>query len=169
MDIYKQRDLCGDLIISGHTICLVVSYLAVKQYSPRRVAPFLSFLMGMCVAVGMVCILLARRHYCVDVLLAYFLSTRVFWMYHALVADPNSALNQVWWHPILKYFETDAPAPSLWHNRFQCPSGCFGVRSWQSRNFFFVLSLKCICRTFAVQPKHRCEIVSMFGIFLNMA
>ncbi len=39
-------------------------------------------------ATGVTLLLLSRGHYTVDVLIAYWITTRVFWIYHTLAAYP---------------------------------------------------------------------------------
>ena len=57
-------------------------------------------------------ILVARGHYLIDILLAYYVTTRVFYIYHSLahnqslrVASPTNYLSRVWWWYLFKYFE----------------------------------------------------------------
>ncbi len=124
MDLYRRRVLCGDLILSGHTVTLLLSHLTISHYAPRRFASILSVICACLVLIALICILLSRKHYLIDVILGYYLTTRVFWTYHSLLSDSQSPLNAVWWSSLLRYFESDAPPPSLWHNRLQLPSIC---------------------------------------------
>lgn len=43
-------------------------------------------------AVGVFCILLAHDHYTVDVVVAYFITTRLFWWYHTMANQAVSLL-----------------------------------------------------------------------------
>lgn len=80
---YFYRELCGDLIVSGHTISLFMAALALKQYCPKKFY-YLAELCYCATFIAVPCILLARKHYTIDVVLAYCLTTRVFWTYHSL-------------------------------------------------------------------------------------
>lgn len=80
---YLYRELCGDLIVSGHTISLFMAALALKQYSPEKLY-CLAQLCYCATFIAVPCILLARKHYTIDVILAYYLTTRIFWTYHSL-------------------------------------------------------------------------------------
>ncbi len=107
MNLYKERHLCGDLIVSGHTITFTISWLLTREYGPKafhRWLPKLIWLMG---AMGIVCMLLARKHYTVDILLAYALTTRIFWMYHSLLKEKNLMVGETFWRPLFNYFESD--------------------------------------------------------------
>merc|ERR1712027_176420 len=88
LSINGNHIYCGDYIFSGHTMTLTLGYLTIKQYSPRRFvllhrASFLSVLLGV------ILLLLARGHYSIDVLLAYYVSTRLWWVYHTFAHNDN--------------------------------------------------------------------------------
>ena len=60
---------------------LTLGYLVIKQYSPKNFvllhrASFIS------AVIGVILLLLARGHYTIDVLLAYYVSSRLWWVYH---------------------------------------------------------------------------------------
>ena len=58
-------------------------------------------------------LLLSRGHYSIDVLIAYWITTRMWWMYHTLcnhevLKSPENSdnyLNRIWWWYIFNYFE----------------------------------------------------------------
>ena len=67
---------------------------------------------------GVVLLLLARGHYSIDVLIAYWITTRVWWLYHTMVNNTNlkgdidnssNYLNRMWWWYIFRYFEKNVP------------------------------------------------------------
>ena len=33
---------------------------------------------------GVICVIISRGHYLIDILVAYYVTTRVFWMYHTM-------------------------------------------------------------------------------------
>jgi shingomyelin synthase len=106
LSINGKHTFCGDYMYSGHTTILVMSYLIIvecKLYyyllfslilqkllkmflfkdSPRRwyLLHWASWLMG---AVGVLMVLIAHGHYTIDVIIAYLVTTRLFWIYHTL-------------------------------------------------------------------------------------
>lgn len=124
LSINGNHIYCGDYIFSGHTMTLTMGYLAIKQCeyqqsdpsqtsqlfistdSPRRfvLLHWVSFLTSLC---GVIFLLLARGHYTIDVILAYYVTTRLWWSYHTVAnnntlrtaGDHNLIANECWWHP----------------------------------------------------------------------
>jgi len=117
LSINGNHIYCGDYIFSGHTMTLTMGYLAIKQYSPRRfkLLHWISFLTSLC---GVVFLLLARGHYTIDVILAYYVTTRLWWSYHTLAhnntlrtdGDHNLIANECWWYPF-RWFESQTKGP----------------------------------------------------------
>ncbi|KAF7704838.1 phosphatidylcholine:ceramide cholinephosphotransferase 1 [Silurus meridionalis] len=113
LSITGSHSLCGDYLYSGHTVMLTLTYLFIKEYSSRRWWLYHWVCLGLSVT-GIFCILLAHDHYTVDVVVAYFITTRLFWWYHALAnqqclkQDSDSqtnAFSRVWWFRLFSYFE----------------------------------------------------------------
>merc|ERR1719350_109939 len=117
LSINGKHVYCGDYIFSGHTMTLTMGYLAIKQYSPRRfiLLHWASFLTSLC---GVIFLLLARGHYTIDVLLAYYVTSRIWWLYHTLAHNQqlktrgqhNFLDNMCWWH-VFRFFETNIRGP----------------------------------------------------------
>ncbi|KAG8233362.1 hypothetical protein J437_LFUL005823 [Ladona fulva] len=117
LSINGQHTYCGDYIYSGHTVILVMSYLIIREYTPKR-CYLVHWTACLCALTGVIMVLIARGHYTVDVLLAYFITTRLFWIYHTMANNtslkqkgPNNFLSRVWWYPMFRYFEGNVGGP----------------------------------------------------------
>lgn len=87
---------CGDWVYSGHTAMLVLAYLLINEYFPKRLWPFKWFC-RLVSLFGIFLVLLAKDHYTLDCLAAYYVTTRVFWTYHAIaVSGKKPEENQSW-------------------------------------------------------------------------
>ncbi|XP_006005654.1 phosphatidylcholine:ceramide cholinephosphotransferase 1 [Latimeria chalumnae] len=111
LSITGSHTMCGDYLYSGHTVMLTLTYLFVKEYSPRRFWWYHRICWVLSVT-GIFCILLAHDHYTVDVVVAYFITTRLFWWYHTManqqvLKEPSHSnfLSRVWWFRAFQYFE----------------------------------------------------------------
>merc|ERR1719288_473319 len=111
---------CGDYIYSGHTMSLVMAFLIIKEYSPRRW--ILLHYAAMVIAIaGVVTLLIARGHYSIDVVVAYWITTRIWWIFHTLAKNANlkevegfgknenNYLKNLWWWYIFRWFECNVP------------------------------------------------------------
>ncbi|VDK78000.1 unnamed protein product [Onchocerca ochengi] len=132
----RPRELCGDLIISGHTISLFMAALVLKQYCPKKFY-YVAELSYRATFIAIPCILLARKHYTIDVVLAYCLTTRIFWTYHSLSYSYHQGnfdqipLKQSIWASMVPYLEADAPPPQHFENLWKWPSNC--LRNFRKR------------------------------------
>lgn len=128
------KSLCGDLICSGHTVTLCMISLMVSEYIPKMyIIHGLSWIITLA---GIAMVLLAHAHYTVDIIIAYYATTRVFWMYHTFANTKlkekctSNCLSRVWWFPIFQYFEKNVKAPIpaqcewpfAWPRRFADPA-----------------------------------------------
>ncbi|KAL7861411.1 hypothetical protein SRHO_G00128520 [Serrasalmus rhombeus] len=111
LSITGSHTMCGDYLYSGHTVMLTLTYLFIKEYSPRRFWWYHWICLGLS-AVGIFCILLAHDHYTVDVVVAYFITTRLFWWYHTMAnqqflkqTSQGNPFSRVWWFCLFRYFE----------------------------------------------------------------
>ncbi|KAM7102085.1 phosphatidylcholine:ceramide cholinephosphotransferase 1 isoform X2 [Ciconia boyciana] len=129
LSITGSHNMCGDYLYSGHTVILTLTYLFIKEYSPRRLwwYHWLCWALSM---VGMFCILLAHDHYTVDVVVAYYITTRLFWWYHTMAnqqvlkeASQTNLLARVWWYKPFQYFEKNVQGivPRSYHWPFPWP------------------------------------------------
>lgn len=117
LSINGKQVYCGDYIFSGHTVTLTLGYLAIKQYSPPRffLLHWASLLTSSC---GVIFLLLARGHYSIDVLLAYWVSSRVWMTFHTMAnirelkyGGEHNMFRGAWWWQAFRYFEANIPGP----------------------------------------------------------
>lgn len=118
LSINGKHTYCGDYIYSGHTVMLVLGYLIISEYSPRRyfLLHWTSWLMSF---TGIIFVLIAHGHYTIDVIIAYYVTTRLFWTYHTLTnnsfllkqSGSNNYLAKEWWFRFFKYFEKNVRGP----------------------------------------------------------
>ncbi|XP_023719587.1 phosphatidylcholine:ceramide cholinephosphotransferase 2 isoform X2 [Cryptotermes secundus] len=134
LSINGKHTYCGDYIYSGHTVILVLSYLIIGEYSPRRCFPvhWLSWCLSL---TGIVMVLWSHGHYTVDVIIAYYVTTTLFWIYHTLANNanlkqngPNNFLSRMWWFPLFWYFEKNVggPVPRQYEWPLPWPRRCHG-------------------------------------------
>ncbi|KAJ1356927.1 Phosphatidylcholine:ceramide cholinephosphotransferase 1 [Parelaphostrongylus tenuis] len=132
LNVSGKDTLCGDYIYSGHTIVLVVSALFIGEYSPRRWR-LLHVFYWLVALTGVVFLVISRGHYTLDVILSYFICTRVFWSYHTMVAHPTLRLSaqnhhrKEFWFPLFNYMECNVMKPVP--RRFDCPLPTNRLRS----------------------------------------
>ncbi|XP_061106785.1 phosphatidylcholine:ceramide cholinephosphotransferase 2-like [Conger conger] len=124
--------MCGDFLYSGHTLMLTLTYLFIKEYSPRTFWLYhvVCWLLSI---VGVVCILVAHEHYSVDVVVAYFITSRLFYWYHTMANvqelrnSPHNYLKNTWWGHVFNFFEkniqTQVPCTFCWP--IPWPPSCF--------------------------------------------
>lgn len=117
LSINGEHIYCGDYIYSGHSMTLIMVYLVVKAYSPKRW--FLLHYATFCLSfAGILFLVLARGHYSIDVVVAYWITTRLWYIYHtmtnngALLKDSRNSRNyfrKMWWWYMFYYFECNVP------------------------------------------------------------
>ncbi|CAD6194416.1 unnamed protein product [Caenorhabditis auriculariae] len=125
----RPRELCGDLIVSGHTLTIFTSFMCFKTYAPKKLKP-LVYLYNLLAVMAIVAILMARKHYMIDVVLGYTVSTRIFMEYHSLATSfhentmDKNLLSWSFWSWVVPFMERDAPPPHVFHNHIEWPSNC---------------------------------------------
>lgn len=112
LSVNGQHTYCGDFIYSGHTVILVFSYLIISECeyfermsfgndlwcfhfffpslpdTPKKLylVHWLYWILG---CIGVVMLELSHGHYSVDVIIAYYVTTRIFWTYHTLANNAS--------------------------------------------------------------------------------
>ncbi|KAK0142596.1 Phosphatidylcholine:ceramide cholinephosphotransferase 1 [Merluccius polli] len=126
LTITGSHHMCGDYLYSGHTVILTLSYLFIKEYSPRRLWWY-HWLCWLLCGVAMFCILLAHDHYSIDVVVAYYVTTQLFWLYHTManqqvLKEPSQTnlVSRVWWYRFFLYLEAHVQSPVPRH--YQLPA-----------------------------------------------
>lgn len=120
LSINGRHVYCGDYIFSGHTVTLTFFYLFLREYMMPKMtsssifwAVFHAIILASSL-VGVILILIARGHYLIDVLIAYFITTSTFYIYHTIIhnkslryANQKNYLSRFWWWNLMKYLEYD--------------------------------------------------------------
>ena len=78
---------CGDMIFSGHSICLFLPALLVGKYFSSKIA----VLFWINAFVNVFLLVAARIHYTVDVLLSLFFAVPIFLLYNIISENPTIA------------------------------------------------------------------------------
>uniref|UniRef100_UPI003AAD8CA1 phosphatidylcholine:ceramide cholinephosphotransferase 1-like n=1 Tax=Centroberyx gerrardi TaxID=166262 RepID=UPI003AAD8CA1 len=122
-----SHHMCGDYLYSGHTVMLTLTQLFITEYCPSRLWWF-QWVTWCLWAVGLFCILLAHDHYSIDVLVAYYVTTRLFWWYHTMANQQvlkqpgqSSLFSRVWWFRFFLYLESGVPGVVPPHYRLPFP------------------------------------------------
>ncbi|CAL2035231.1 unnamed protein product [Caenorhabditis brenneri] len=121
----KDQMLCGDLLFSGHTLVMVTCSLAVAYYLPKSIKP-LQWIAHISCFIGMICMIISRTHYTIDVIIAYWLSNMVFRIYHAycevdMCMERHKSILYSWWPcRIIDWLEQDI-VPGRLDNRCSLP------------------------------------------------
>ncbi|XP_050315832.1 phosphatidylcholine:ceramide cholinephosphotransferase 2-like [Anthonomus grandis grandis] len=138
LSVNGKHTFCGDFIYSGHTVVLVFSYLVISEYTPKKfyLLRFIHWLYWTLAAVGVVMLQMSHGHYTVDVIIAYYITTRIFWIYHTLANNSNlkqfssnNLLSRSWWFALFLYFEGNVGGPIP--RQFDWPLPW--PRRWQSK------------------------------------
>lgn len=136
LSINGKHTFCGDYIYSGHTVCLVLAYLVVREYTPRRWW-LLHWCFALLAVTGVVMVLIARGHYTVDCIIAYYITTRIFYIYHTLAnnaslkeSGPSNFFERLWWYPLFWRFERNVQGVVPRHYEWPLP----WPRRWSSKN-----------------------------------
>lgn len=111
LSINGKHVYCGDFIYSGHTVSLVMSYLTIAEYTPEK-CWFLQWTFWILAFSGIIFLQFAHGHYTIDVVVAYYVTTRIFWTYHSLANNielqEHSSTNyysREWWFRLFRFFE----------------------------------------------------------------
>lgn len=126
LTINGKHTFCGDYIFSGHTMMFVLTYLVISEYTSRRFYPFhwLLWMSGVC---GVTMLLFGRGHYTIDCIIAYYITTRLWYIYHSMACHPAlkrpTKINyfvKIWWWYLFRWFEENVRSGPL-PNGFSLP------------------------------------------------
>ncbi|VDN83656.1 unnamed protein product [Brugia pahangi] len=120
----QDKILCGDLMFSGHTVVLTIMYFTLLQYTPRRLV-YLRYIAAPLTYIGIAALVISGGHYTMDVLVAYWLTSHIFYAYHQVFAMPRierskAPLSHLWWFWLCYWFENDVP-DGLLQNEWEWP------------------------------------------------
>merc|ERR1712240_456641 len=113
LSINGQHVYCGDFIFSGHTMILILCYLIIVEYAPVATwCWLLHWLLWLIAISGVLMLMVSRGHYTIDVIIAYFVTTRLWFMHNAIIANRHfqqrsgtNHLGRLWWWKLAIWFE----------------------------------------------------------------
>ncbi|KAK6733263.1 hypothetical protein RB195_017174 [Necator americanus] len=79
---------CGDMLFSGHTTVISTSCFFLNYYTPHSLWPLKLAAITSCI-IAMVCVVVSRIHYSVDVVMGYWISSIIFSVYHGFCEVPH--------------------------------------------------------------------------------
>jgi len=119
LSINGQQVYCGDFIYSGHTMAIFFSFFIIREYTPRK----FWYLHGAALALGIlgiIFLLIGRGHYTIDVIIAYFITSQTWWLYHSMAHNDllhkrgeHNYFTNNWWYIGFYYFEAGVPKRPL--------------------------------------------------------
>jgi shingomyelin synthase len=107
---------CGNYVYSGHTVVFVLNCLLVGEYCPAWI---INLPLKLCAVCGIALILMSEYDYTISIITAYYITTRLFWVYHTLAHNPSLknvrefGVNQIckeWWYPLFRFLEGNVKA-----------------------------------------------------------
>ncbi|CAG9861212.1 unnamed protein product [Phyllotreta striolata] len=117
LSVIGPQEFCGDLIYSGHTVLLVLLALLMSEYTSKNLW-IVHWLYRSLAFAGILMLELAHAHYFIDVIIAYYMTTRVFWTYHTIAnneelktAGETNFYSRAWWFQIFVFFEKNIHGP----------------------------------------------------------
>jgi len=121
-----QHVFCGDYLYSGHTMTFVLAYLIIMEYTSKRlyVLHWVAWINAM---TGVALLLMGRGHYSIDVIIAYYITSRLWYTYHAMACHPHlkqgtiiNYFNRIWWWNFFRWLEENVKTGPL-PNGFNLP------------------------------------------------
>ena len=141
LNLYKEFTFFFEKFSASRFDCNFFIFFNISD-SPK--SWFLLHWASLCTTIsGVVMLLLARGHYSIDVLIAYWITTRIWWLYHTMANNitlkgdtdnPFNYLNRIWWWYIFRYFEKNVPCNLPRRFGWPIPRK---LRRWKPTSFFF--------------------------------
>ncbi|XP_063445713.1 sphingomyelin synthase-related protein 1-like [Mytilus trossulus] len=114
---------CGDYMFSGHTVTITTLILLINEYTPKRWI-FLHILVWIVGLSGIIFILAGHGHYTLDVIVAFYITSRLF-QYHHILANNKTLMTRDQsrlkkWFPVFYFFESNCDG--IVPNEYEWPS-----------------------------------------------